>query len=327
MKYFFIVTIALLLSGCSKRQDDQQTVLPQPIYSAPSSVPAFSGQRALDLIVQQTNFGPRVPNSPAQKNCADFIANFLRTKADSVFEQRFIFPGYEGAQLQLCNIFASFNKSAKQRILLAAHWDSRPRADRDPNPANHDTPIDGANDGASGTAVLLHLAEIMAVKKPAIGIDLLFLDGEDYGKESDEGLFCIGAKYYATSLAADYKPSFGILLDLVADKNAKFYPEDLSKKYAGDVIDLVWSTARSLGVKEFVEGKTYQIYDDHVPMNTVAGIRMIDIIDAELVGHQSEDVERKYWHTLGDTADRCSAATLEHLGVVLLHILYGLKPA
>jgi glutaminyl-peptide cyclotransferase len=319
--------IVLFLTGCGKKEMKQDAVIPQPVYKAPSSVPLFSGQRAYDLIVQQTDFGPRIPNSDAQVKCADFIAGFLRGKADSVFEQNFTFPGYNGEQLHLRNIFASFNKAATQRILFAAHWDSRPRADYERDEKKKALPIDGANDGASGAAVLLHLAELMAERKPSIGIDLLFLDGEDYGFERDDAMFCIGSKYFASTIEQSYKPVFGILLDLIADPAAKFYPEGFSKKYANDVNNLIWSTARSLGMKEFVDGRSFQIYDDHIPINTVTGIRMIDIIDAELVGRQSEDPERKYWHTLQDTNVHCSAATLEHLGTVLVHIIYGMQPA
>ncbi len=327
MKYFFVILLALLIAGCGKKEMKQDAGIPQPVFKAPSTAPLFSGQRAYDLIVQQTSFGPRIPNSDAQLKCADFIAGFLRGKADSVFEQSFTFPGYNGEQLHLRNIFASFNKTAKQRILFAAHWDSRPRADYERDEKRKPLPIDGANDGASGVAVLLHLAELMAERRPAIGIDLLFLDGEDYGFDRDDAMFCIGSKYYAASIDPNYKPAFGILLDLVADPAAKFYPESFSIRYANDVNTLIWSIAKSQGVKEFVEGKPFQIYDDHIPINTMTGIRMIDIIDAELVGQQSEDPERKYWHSLQDTNEHCSASTLGHLGAVLVQLIYGLQPA
>ena len=248
----------------------------------------------------------------------------LRPLADTVRVQEFTMGGYDGVTLTLTNIIASFRPEAKQRVLYCAHWDSRPRADREKDEAKQKLGIPGANDGASGAAVLLHLAELLAVSKPAVGVDLVFFDGEDYGKEHDESMYCLGSKYFASSIPADYAPLFGVLLDLVGDKDAVFPEEEYSVQYARDIVTLVWSTAGQLGIPNFKVQGYGGIIDDHGPLNTVAGIKVIDIIDAELVGQAAKDARRKYWHSLADTPEQCSAETLGKVGTVLIHILFGI---
>ncbi|MDH7516477.1 MAG: M28 family peptidase, partial [Bacteroidota bacterium] len=176
-------------------------------------------------------------------------------------------------------------------------------------------------------AVLLHLAEILAQHPPPVGVDIVLFDGEDYGREHDEAMFCIGSKYFAATIPTDYRPSFGILLDLVGDSAAVFPQEEFSIRYANDILRMVWSAATSLGIPNFRVVKHDPIFDDHVPLNTTACIRTINIIDAELVGQKAENPRRKYWHTLHDTPSQCSPLTLERVGRVLLHLLMGLRPA
>jgi len=186
-------------------------------------------------------------------------------------------------------------------------------------------PIPGANDGASGTAVLLHLAEIFADAKPDIGVDLVFFDAEDYGKEGEEAMYCIGSKYFAANLAPSYKPFFGVLLDLVGDHEAVFPQEENSVRFAGDIVKLIWSSAATLGIPNFKVKAHGAILDDHMPLNTTAGIKTANIIDAELIGHKSLNSRRQYWHTHGDTPANCSPSTLGRVGKVLLHVVYGVK--
>lgn len=327
MKYVTIVLgVCLIFSSCKKKQVEE-TVLPiSSLYQIPASVPDFSGERTLALLRAQVAFGPRVPNTVAHQRCADYILDMCRRTADSTDLQSFSMPGYDGVSLALKNIIARFRPGMKERILLCAHWDSRPRADQEKDELKKSLAIPGANDGASGVAVLLHIAEMLHQRKPDIGVDLVFLDGEDYGNEQDETMYCIGSKYFSASIASDYRPLFGVLLDLVGDAEAVFPMEAGSRQYAGDVVELIWTIASRLGIKNFVPETHSAIYDDHIPLNLTAGIKTVDIIDAELVGQATKVERRKYWHSLSDTPEQCSAQTLRNVGSVLLNLIYGMHP-
>ena len=321
-----LLSVLTVLAACKNKPADTPSVPIASYYRPAASVPAFSGERAFSLLERQVAFGPRVPGTQAHTACAEFLRASLAATADSVSMQSFTFPGYDGVSLELHNIIARFNPGKQDRILLCAHWDSRPRADREAAPDAQAKAIPGANDGASGVAVLLHLAELMHEHRPDFGIDVVLFDGEDYGKESDESMFCIGSKYFSASIAPDYKPVFGILLDLVGDAEAVFPMEGSSRRYAGDVVELVWTVASRLYLKRF-EAKPYsEIYDDHIPLNLTAGIKTVNIIDADLVGHATPIERRKYWHTLKDTPEQCSPITLGEVGTVLANIVYGLQP-
>ena len=318
----------LFAGGCGKKSADP---IPQPAptmqFTPPRVLPEFSGDRAFELLTRQTSFGPRAPGSAGHAACLAFLIDFLTPLADTVETQKFELPGYEGERLKLTNVIAYFKPEAKFRVLLAAHWDTRPRADRETDEKEKTKPILGANDGASGVAVLLHLAEVLAKKAPAIGVDIVLFDGEDYGREGDETMYCIGSKYYAASLSPEAKQQFGILLDLVGDKEARFPQEELSVRYAPDIVRLVWTSARDLAVPNFRVEAHAGIIDDHIALNTTAGVKTINIIDAELVGQVAKEPRRKYWHTHRDTPDQCSPLTLQNVGRVLLHVLLGTRPA
>jgi glutaminyl-peptide cyclotransferase len=325
MKSISIVFAALALFAACKKAPVEETVYPvASYYRQPSGTPAFSGDRAFELLKAQVAYGPRVPNSAAHDACANYLRTTLAGFADTLAEQTFTFPGYDGASLRLTNFIAKFNPRMKDRILLCAHWDSRPWADKEEDATLHTTPIPGANDGASGVGVLLHLAELLHARRPDFGIDIVLFDGEDYGKESDLSMFCIGSKYFAASIDADYKPIFGVLLDLVGDSDAVFAMEGASRRYAGDVVELVWTIASRLYFKRFEATAAGEMYDDHIPLNMEAGIKTIDIIDADLVGHAAKQERRKYWHTLRDVPEQCSPKTLGEVGTVLTNLVYGL---
>lgn len=275
--------------------------------------PQFDGSKAYQLLVAQTNFGPRNPNSPGHKQCLDFLTRELKKYADNVVLQSFTEQGY-GETLRLTNIFASFNPAQKKRILLVAHWDTRPRAEMDADPQQRNQPILGANDGASGVAVLLELARIFKETPPPIGIDILLTDGEDYGdseKDGNNSLYFIGAKYFARTKSPSYKPEFGILLDMVGDRDLQIPLEQHSMRYAPAVMDLVWSAAEEIGAVHFVRIPGELVSDDHIPLNE-AGIPTIDIIDFQY----------PHWHTHQDTPDKCSASSLESVGRVLTTVIY-----
>lgn len=310
-----------MLASCGKKEDAEKAL---PLYTDPGTVPAFSGARAWELLTTQTDFGPRSPGSAAQERCFVFLRDHLARTADTLEIQEFRLPGYDGATLHGRNLIARFRPAAQRRILLAAHWDSRPRADRESDSTRAKLPIPGANDGASGVAVLLHLAELLHERAPQAGVDIVLFDLEDYGREGDDGMYCLGAKYFAASITPSYKPLYGVLLDLVGDKDAVFPREGSSDQYAGGIADLVWSVAASTGAGHFTSERHAGIYDDHIPLNLTAGIRTVDIIDADLVGQNASAPRRKYWHTLRDTPENCSAETLGSVGMVLTKLAYGL---
>lgn len=328
VRWLPLVAFVLATAGCGgsgdeKSGDAQKTVVYNPTYTFPD----FSGERSMELLVRQTSFGSRAPNTVAHDSCLAFYERFLTPLADEVTLQRFEMPGYDGERLRLTNVIARFNTAATQRILLAAHWDSRPRADRETDPARQKIPIPGANDGASGVAVLLHLAEIFAATPPSVGVDIVLFDGEDYGTEGDESMYCLGSKYYSASIEPGHGIMFGILLDLVGDAEARFVQEELSLRYAPDVVRMIWEAARDLSIPRFVTESHSGILDDHVFLNTSAGIKTANIIDAALVGHNDPSERRRYWHTLRDTPEQCSPATLRDVGRVVLYVVYGHAPA
>ncbi len=322
-----LLALAAVVFSCGRQADPEKKANAVYQFNPPATYPEFSGERAIELAAAQVAFGPRVPNSPAHDSCLAFMHTFLSNLAPRVKMQDFVLPGYDGAQLRLANIIAKFNPDSKVRIVLAAHWDSRPRADMEKDEAKKASPIPGANDGASGVAVLMHLAELFAKTPPPVGVDLVLFDGEDYGKEGDEAFYCLGAKYFSSTIAPDYNPVFGILLDLVGDKDAVFYREGYSDRLAGDIVDLLWANAHKLGLKEFRNRAADAILDDHVSMNLTAGIKTVNIIDMDLIGHKDPSERRKYWHTHKDTMENLSPATLGNVGTLLAYTIYGLSPA
>ena len=325
MRTTAILLLCASLAGCGRKQPNPPH--PQPwIFHDPASYPPFDGAKALLYVRQQTAFGPRVPGAPAHEQCLNFLRTELAKCAPKVREQKFSMTGYDGALLHLTNLIDSFLPEAKTRMMLCAHWDSRPRADEEPDSADALRPIPGANDGASGVAVLLHIASILAQHPPPVGVDLVFFDGEDYGKKSDLHFYCLGSKYFSTDLSPDYRPEFGILLDMVGDLHARFPKEGYSRLFAPEIVELIWSSARKIGSTHFIDEPYAEIFDDHHSLNTMAGIKTVDIIDASMVGNTDADTTRRYWHTLDDTADTCSAETLGSVGHVLLYIIYGLVP-
>ncbi|HKZ22598.1 MAG TPA: M28 family peptidase [candidate division Zixibacteria bacterium] len=219
---------------------------------------------------------------------------------DSVLKKEFI----------LTNIIASFYPEEKERILLCAHWDTRPWADQDSAVGNRNQPIWGANDGASGVAVLLELAHIISREKSKYGVDIVFFDGEDSGIKGNTKSYCLGSTFFAKNLPVP-RPKFGILLDMVGDKDLNIYREQYSNTYAPEIVNLIWNKARKLKLKAFYSEVRHPVWDDHMPL-ILAGIPTVDIID----------LDYPYWHTLQDTPDKCSPQSLETVGKLLISILY-----
>ncbi len=278
----------------------------------PLTLPPFSAENAFALLQKQCDFGPRVPGTNAHDSCRAFLVAELRKYAGNVVEQSFnhTTPRLPN-EVRLTNIIASFNVNAKRRVLLGAHWDSRPWADEDADSLQHKTPVLGANDGASGVAILLEMARVIKSSPPPVGVDIILFDGEDLGAPGESRTYAIGSQHYARNKASSYNPLFGIVLDMVGDKDLQIYQEGNSVRYAGGVVERVWKLAARLGIREFIAGPRHEVFDDHIAF-IEAGIPTIDLIDFDY----------PHWHTTQDTPDKCSPASLEKVGKVVLAALY-----
>jgi len=292
------------------------------------SAAEFDAASAYGFVKTQVEFGPRVPGTPAHAACADWFVKTLRQWTPDVLVQEFKAKAFDGRPLEGKNIVASFNPEAKDRILLCAHWDSRPFADHDPDPANHFRPVMGANDGASGAAVLLEVARCLSLKKPAVGVDILLLDLEDFGEHANwsgraEDSWGLGSQYWAKNpYPAGYRARFGILLDMVGASTATFPMEGTSMVFAPAVVKKVWATARGLGLsKYFVDTESDPLIDDHLYINRHARIPTVDIIDYDGArgGFPSS------WHTAGDTLEKIDKNTLAAVGRTVLAVVFQEK--
>lgn len=318
---FNLLMLFIAISGCNNKEEN---AVSKPGFELlkNDSIPEFNGHNAYMQTKAQVDFGPRNPGSKGHFQTLAYLRNELTRFADVVTIQPFYYQGYN-EELSLTNIIARFNPAEKKRILICAHWDTRPRAEHSADSIRQKLPIPGANDGASGCSVILELARILKLEKPAYGVDLVLLDGEDYGKENDLDNYCLGSKYFSIHIPDGVYPEFAILLDMIGDKEAVFLKEANSVQYAPDIVNLVWGVASQLNITLFNPREGGEIYDDHVPMNQ-AGIKTIDIIDAGLVGADSPNARRNYWHSDKDTMDNISEETLQQVGDVLIYLLYSI---
>ncbi len=274
----------------------------------------FDGAAAYRYVQEQLGFGPRIPGQEGHRRMAAWLDSLLRARADSVVAQRWIHVTRSGDSLPLVNFIARFNPAATTRLLFLAHWDTRPHAD---SPASRDTlaPVVGANDGASGVAVLLGMADALKARPPTIGVDLLFVDGEDYGDFSADTDVLLGSRYYADHQVAGPKPKFAVLLDMIGDKDLKIPPEYYSQTAASDVVELVWKVAERMGYSSvFVSSDGPVLTDDHVPLQQ-AGLRAIDVIDF------TYGPDNGWHHTTEDTIDKISERSLKAVGDVMLGVV------
>jgi glutaminyl-peptide cyclotransferase len=273
--------------------------------NGPPPAREFDGKQALVYVVTQVAFGPRVPGQPGHAAMARWLDSMARARADSVTLQTWWHHTATGDSIAMTNVLAQFNTKATQRVLYLAHWDTRPRAENDRDPKNRNTPIPGADDGGSGVAILLGVADALKKLPPDVGVDLLFVDGEDYGTFGPPRVdVLIGASYYAAHPIVPGRPLFAVLWDMVGHANLKLPVETNSQIAAADVVDKVWGTAESLGYGHiFTRPLAGTITDDHMPLID-AGIRAIDVID----------ITYPYWHTTQDAPDKESAQSLETVG-------------
>ncbi len=281
-------------------------------------VPRFNGDSAYQYLLDQCSFGPRNPGSDGHNACKDFIIDKLGNFADEILLQEFSFQEkgkdkwHNGT-----NIIARFNRSAVFQSLIGSHWDTRPWADQDENHANWDHPIIGANDGASGTAVMLELASIMAKNSPPIGVNLVFFDGEDSGDPGINETYCQGSMYFAKHLPIPL-PSEGIILDMVGDKQLVLPIERYSLEYHPQLVRHLWDRAKEMGLDAFIGRVDYAIYDDHIPLNEIAGIPSIDIIDFKYPNSYAN-----FWHTMNDIPENCSEESLGQVGALMVDYIYN----
>ena len=273
--------------------------------------PSFSGPRAYQILVEFCRLGPRVPGSVAHRRAADFIADHFQKLPFRIIRQPFAYyDSLKKDSVRLENILAAFQPERKRRILFCTHWDSRPYADREADSSLHNQPILGANDGGSGTAVLLALAELLAESDPGLGLDLVFFDGEDYGPEGVSEQYLLGSKHFAKN-AGRYWAEYGILLDMVGDSDLTIYQERYSTMFAGEVVRKVFARAAKLGLPAFVPQVRHAVMDDHLSLLDI-GLPAINLIDFDF----------PHWHTLADRPEVCSPGSLGQVGTLLVSLVF-----
>jgi len=338
--YLFISL--LLLSSCGLRK---QTATGDNAVSAQPVGPAFCADSAYAFCEAQCDFGPRTMNSQAHDDCGAWIMEKFKSYGMSVTPQQTLLKGYDGTMLRATNIIASYRPELTDRILICAHWDSRPWADNDPDEANHRKPVLAANDGASGVAVMLELARLLSVAdQPAdtssvnrklstvnnnLGVDFICFDAEDWGTPqwddtpSDGDTWALGAQYWAANPHVDgYTARYGILLDMVGGQGAQFYQEQQSLQYARSIVDKVWRASQVVGFGSFFPSREgVGITDDHLPVNRVAKIPCIDIIPYYPDCPQSSFGPT--WHTVNDDMAHIDRNTLQAVGQTLIQVLWS----
>jgi peptidase M28-like protein len=271
----------------------------------------FDGRTAFTYLERQMTFGPRIPGTPGHVRTGDWLLAELRARADTVIVQEIRHVTRRGDTLHLRNFLARFRPAATERVLFLAHWDTRPHADQSQNLGQRQLPVPGASDGASGVAVLVGVADALKKKPPTLGVDLLFVDGEDYGDFADSVDVLIGSRYFAAHQPPGYQPLFAVLFDMVGDKDLQIYQEGNSAAFAPEVVQRVWQTAAALGYRRtFVSTVRHTLTDDHVALQQ-AGIHAIDVVDFDY----------PYWHTTEDTIDKVSAASLQIVGDVAVALV------
>ena len=322
--------IPLLLAGILSLSCGGPKPAPAPAEEeqAAQVLPEFNADSALQHIVKQCAFGPRTLGSEAHEHCGQYIAAQFGRYGCEVSLQRAEFVRYDGLRQQGYNIIASQGVGKARRILLCAHWDSRPWADRDADSTHWHTPIDAANDGASGVAVMLELARLIQQDTLQVGVDFICFDAEDMGAPAwdetagNEDDWCLGSQYWARHPhRKDF--SFGILLDMVGGQGARFYQETFSRQFASGVVEQVWQAARQAGYGDFFPARMGgMITDDHVPINRVAHIPTIDIVPYYPAAPNAFGTT---WHTRQDDVAHISPFTLKAVGQTLVQLLYTQK--
>ena len=306
----------------------KQSLKTQNRVSETVAVPVFNADSAYHYTATQVAFGPRVPGTEAHKACGNYLSGELERHGAKVTEQETTVYLFDRTPIKIKNIIGSFQPENKSRILLFAHWDSRPFADHDPNPENWMKPIDGANDGAGACAALLEIARHIGKNPPAVGVDIIFFDMEDWGehnhiKNKHYGDWCMGSEYWAKNPhIPNYTARYGILFDMVSAKDAQFYKELYSLRSAPAVVKKVWEAARATGYGSFfIDRNGGHIMDDHVSVIDYRKIPCINIVH----WNPSTSNFGSYWHTMDDNMNNVGKETLKAVGQTVMYVLYNEK--
>ncbi len=331
LSFLFVATVVLLAScnSCkSNKMSKPESISTVATYERVS--PDFDADSAFSFVKKQVDFGPRVPNSAAHEACGDYLVSQLNEFGAEVIEQKAILKTYDGISLNARNIIGVYNPDQKKRILLFAHWDSRPFADQERDKSLRTQPILGANDGASGVGVLLEIARQLKQTPVDFGVDIIFFDAEDWGQPSFDSRqvagdwWCLGAQHWAKNPhTPHYHAKFGILLDMVGASNATFYKEGYSVQYASNIIEKIWQLASRLGYGDyFINKKGGYITDDHVIVNQMHRAPSVNII------HTSEETPHgfgDFWHTHNDDMSVINKSTLKVVGQTVMEVIYTEK--
>ncbi len=315
-----MIVVALFLFSCSASEERLE------FREQGNEVPEFRSENTFQYIEEQLAFGPRVPGTEAHRNAVEYFRDHFQATAGSraVYIQQFEQEIY-GDTLPFYNVLASFGGANQDRIVLAAHWDSRPRADKDSQ--DRDQAILGADDGGSGVAVLMELANIFSEHDLPIGVDIILFDGEDYGEEGDLANYFIGSRYWSQNPPVPgYSPRFGILLDMVGGQGARFPKEGHSISFAPNLVDEIWAIAAKKGFEDlFLDERGGRVADDHIIVEQYTGIPMINIIHHNL--NENGVIEfPPYWHTHRDNIDIIDRDVLQAVGEVMLELIYNRIP-
>lgn len=323
-----LIGLVLVVQACTPEGPPKQEV-PPPVVAPLPPPPPFNADSAYAFVQRQVDFGPRVPGTPAHTACADWIVSRLKASGAAVTEQRGRVTAFNGNPLPLRNIIGSWRPAARDRILLLAHYDTRPFADQDEERRNE--PIPGANDGGSGVGVLLEIARHLAgvADTTMLGVDMLFTDVEDYGEPTGamtmEGnsidTWALGSRYWAMNPHVQgYTARFGVLLDMCGARDARFYQESISMQYAPQVVRKLWRTAAALGHGDRFVAETRHFVgtDDHLPINELLRIPTADIIEH----HEGTRAFHPSWHTHDDNMDVIDRATLQAVGSTVMEVVW-----
>lgn len=321
-----VVALISLGSGCNntgskKSSGKEDKTLPE------LQTPEFNADSAYHYIQKQVDFGPRVPNTPEHAETAKWLTMKMKSMGADVIVQEGKVTAFDNSVLNIKNIIAQFQPEKNNRILLFAHWDTRPFADYDPDPTKRNHPIDGANDGASGVGVLMEIARHLKGNPTHPGIDIIFFDAEDYGTpdhlnvEYQPDTWCLGSQYWGKNPhIKNYYAQYGILLDMVGAKGARFYQERASLRFAPDLVNHIWDTAASIGYGSyFIFQQGGYITDDHIYVNKHTGIPAVNIIQYDPSTSTSFG---SYWHTHNDTMENIDRNTLKAVGQTVLEVIY-----
>ncbi len=330
MKQILFLLLFFILLGCNFGNKTNNTKTNSSNRKKEVFVPNFNRDSAFLYVEQQVNFGSRVPNTKAHKQCAEYLERKLKEFGADVIVQKAQVKSFDNKTLSISNIIGQYKSESKNRVLLFAHWDSRPFADQCTDKSRIKEPILGANDGASGVGVLLEIARQIKMSPPNVGVDIIFFDAEDYGQPefskepNKQDTWCLGSQYWSKNPhRKGYYAQYGILLDMVGGKNATFYQEIYSVDMARKIVKGIWNTASELGYSSyFIFDRGGYITDDHIYVNKFLGIPCVDIIQHDPT---TETNFGRYWHTHDDNMDSVDKNTLKAVGQTVLKYVYSTK--